>query len=151
MKIEQTFSFWIDRTARMMKYFASTKANELNLGITIDQWVVLAMISQFQNISQAELGEKTFKDKASIARISDILEKNGYIIRTRNPDNRREYMLTSTKPGIQKAGELLPYVQEAREIGIKGLTEKELTTLVSILQKIYTNYEKAMNDNSDES
>lgn len=149
MEIQKAFSFWLDRTSRMMKYFASTKANELNLGITIDQWVILLIISQGDNISQTDIVERTFKDKASVARISDILDKKGYIERKRNPENRREYMMKSTKRGILKVEELTPYVMEAREIGMKGFSEEELVSLVSMLQRIHNNYQKALEDDSN--
>lgn len=144
MKLGHTFSFWLDRTARMMKYFAATRAKGLALNITIDQWVILAMVCQNKGISQAELGERTFKDKASVARIADLLEKRGFLERHRNPANRREYRMHCTKAGEAKVAELLPYVQKARNIGIQGFTEEELTLLISMLQRIYRNYENAM-------
>lgn len=144
MEIQQAFSFWLDRTARLMKYFASSKAKELSLGITIDQWVILALINQTENISQTRLVDKSFKDKASIARISDILEKSGYIERNRNPENRREYRMKCTKLGKLKVEALLPYVQQARNIGIEGFEEEELVLLISFLQRIYQNYENAI-------
>ena len=150
MKIEQAFSFWLDRTARIMKQFSSTKARELDLGITIDQWVLLAMIYQNENISQRELGERTFKDKASVARISDVLEKEGLIERLRNPENRREYRLRCTSQGKAKVAFLLPYVEEARRLGRGGLTDKEVETLISLLQRVYQNYEKAFGSNSSD-
>lgn len=149
MEIQKAFSFWIDRTSRMMKYFASAKAIELDLGITIDQWVILLMISQGDDISQTEIVQRTFKDKASVARISDILEKKEYIERKRNPENRREYMMKATKKGIMKIEELTPHVLEAREIGMKGFTEEELVSLVSMLQRIHNNYQTALEDDSN--
>lgn len=149
MEIQKAFSFWIDRTSRMMKYFASTKANELDLGITIDQWVILLMVSKGDNISQTDIVERTFKDKASVARISDILDKKGYIERKRNPENRREYMMKATKKGVLKVEQLTPYVLEAREIGMNGFSEEERVSLVSMLQRIHNNYQKALEDDSN--
>jgi len=144
MDIENAFSFWLDRTARIMKHFSSSKAQELKLGITIDQWVLLATIYEHENISQFELGNKTFKDKASIARIADILEKEKLIERIRKADNRREYQLKCTRKGVKKVEYLIPFVGKAREIGIKNLTKNEIKTLITILKKIYRNYEQAI-------
>lgn len=146
MILEKAFSFWLDRTARIMKQFSSKKAQELNLGITIDQWVLLAVVFQYENISQFELGNKTFKDKASVARISNVLEKEGLIERTRKPDNRREYELRCTKKGKERVQFLLPYVERARKIGIENLTAREVETLVTLLRKVYKNYEKAFDE-----
>jgi len=146
MKLENAFSFWLDRTARMMKYFASTKALELNLDITIDQWVVLARAAELGRATQQELADKTFKDKASIARIAETLEKKGLIERHRNPDNRREYIVKTTLPGKSRVKELLPHIQTARSIGMQGFGDEEINTLIKMLQRIYHNYEKALND-----
>lgn len=147
MEIEQAFSFWLDRTSRMMKLFASKKAHELNLGITIDQWVILAMIDTKEDITQSELCERSFKDKASVARISDILERNKLIRRQRNPQNRREYQIRCTERGKAKIAALQPYVTEARKIGMAGFQEKELQILVSFLKRIYENYHNALLEN----
>lgn len=144
MKLEQAFSFWLDRTARIMKQFSATKAEELELGITIDQWVLLAMVHQNQNISQRELGKRTFKDKASVARISDILEKQGLITRTRRPENRREYSVSCTKKGNERVEFLLPYVEQARRIGIAGLSDEEIATMISLLKRVHENYDHAL-------
>lgn len=146
MNLESLFSFWLDRTARIMKQFSSSKAQELNLGITIDQWVLLATVYQYENISQFELGNKTFKDKASVARISDVLEKEVLIERVRKPENRREYELRCTEKGKEKVQFLLPYVEKARKIGLKNLTKSDVQTLVTLLKKVYQNYENAFNE-----
>ncbi|MCB9266988.1 MAG: MarR family transcriptional regulator [Lewinellaceae bacterium] len=142
--LEQAFSFWLDRTARIMKHYAASRAQALELGITIDQWMLLAMVFESPGISQDGLCERTLKDKASVARLSSILEKEQLITRVRKPDNAREYALHCTTKGKEKVKFLLPYVQKAREVGMEGLRDEEVQQLTVILQQVYRNYEKAM-------
>ena len=43
------------------------------IDLTVDQWLVLKKISDADGLTQIELAEAVFKDRASIKRILDLL------------------------------------------------------------------------------
>jgi MarR family transcriptional regulator for hemolysin len=56
-------------------------------------------------ISQQELADQLLMDKVSLVRILDVLTNDGYVIRTVNPNDRRQHLLSLTdkaKPWISE-------------------------------------------------
>ena len=49
------------------------------LDISLDQWMILGPVWQLESASQKELGEICLKDKTSITRIIDALEKKNLV------------------------------------------------------------------------
>ncbi len=59
------------------------------LEITIEQWSVLYHLWKEDGLSQLELGNRTYRDKASTTRLIDNLEKQELVTRVASKDDRR--------------------------------------------------------------
>lgn len=59
------------------------------LEITIEQWSILYHLWKEDGLSQQELCTRTFRDKASITRLIDNIEKLGLVERIASKDDRR--------------------------------------------------------------
>ena len=69
-------------------------------GITTDQWMVLRRIYLSSGeYNQKELAEASFRERAAITRMVDIMEKKNLIERRNSPNDRREYLLYITPKG----------------------------------------------------
>ncbi|MBC7862366.1 MAG: MarR family transcriptional regulator, partial [Bacteroidia bacterium] len=68
-KLESVFFYHLEKAIKSYRQFAQNKLNSNALTITIDQWLVLKVLSDNQDITQTELAERVFKDKASVTRI----------------------------------------------------------------------------------
>ncbi|OED01720.1 hypothetical protein A9505_02310 [Methanobrevibacter sp. A27] len=66
------------------------------------------LIHDNPNCSQDDLVNIYGESKANVAKSLKKLENNGYITRNMNPENRRKYMLKTTK----KADELIPKIRK---------------------------------------
>ena len=98
-----------------MKYLNS-KISELDLG---HEMRYIMMIYDNPNISQDDLVGISGQSKASIAKSLKKLEDEDYIRRQVNPENRRKYMLRTTKKG----DDVVPRIRQIsrdweREVGI---------------------------------
>ena len=69
---------------RLQKNFRSA-----GLEITIEQWSVLYHLWKEDGLSQQELCNRTFRDKPSITRLIDNLEKQKLVKRVASPTDRR--------------------------------------------------------------
>lgn len=137
--IEDIILFQIDRTSKVSKIYSQKEFDRKNLGITVDQWVLLKIIDEWQPISQRELADKSKRDPASITRTLDILEKKEFLLRENIPNNRRQYNIKLTNNGIAFIKENMRMVNKHRKTSIKGLSQKELENLKSMLTKIQDN------------
>ena len=73
--------------------------DKLNLGITVEQWVILKFLSEKTDLNQKELAVKSNRDPASITRTLDLLEKKDLLKRLAIPNNRRSYKIGLTIKG----------------------------------------------------
>ncbi len=138
-KIEDVILFQIDLTSKVSKQYSQKEFDQLKLGITVEQWVILKIVSEHSNLSQKELANKSYRDPASITRTLDLLEKKGLIQREAIPENRRAYHISLTKKGTQFVKENIAMVNKHRELSTNGMTENELKTLSKLLEKIRKN------------
>ncbi len=138
-KIEDVILYQIDLTTKVAKHYSQGELTRLGLGITIEQWIVLKIISENENFTQKELAEKSYRDPASITRTIVILEKKGFIARTKVPNNARAYYVSLTQEGAAFVDRNMKIIKQHRELSIKGLTSEELETLSNVLAKIRKN------------
>ena len=72
-----------------------------NLDITIEQWSVLYHLWKQDGMSQQQLCDATFRDKPSITRLVDNLEKLKLVKRNASKEDRRMNMIVLTEDGKQ--------------------------------------------------
>ncbi len=133
---EATPGYQLGRTFMALKQGLRRAFLEKGLDLTPEQWTVLAFIWWSGGLSQCELAEKTTKDRTTITRILDRLEKKGLIRRERDAADRRCYRLFSTEKGLSLRAEAAPAVLLFRERVFGCLTPDETTALAAILSKI---------------
>lgn len=137
--IEDVILFQIDRTSKVSKVYSQKEFDRKNLGITVDQWVLLKIIDEAQPVSQKELANKSKRDPASITRTLDLLEKKEFLIREAIPDNRRQYNIKLTAYGNSFIKKNMKMINRHRKESTKGLSEKQLIALNRMLLKIQEN------------
>lgn len=110
-------------------------------GITVTpaQWVVLQVLSVQEGMSQQELANITFKDKPSMTRMLDNMEKHALIARLVDHSDKRSNLIHLTKQGRKKHQEALEVVLAAMKEALRGLDEQEIQHALTTLKKIYNN------------
>ncbi len=107
--------------------------------LTVDQALALMMLEQHPTLSQHEIAELVFKDKASVTRIIELLVQKGLVTRAMHTTDRRKFDLRITPQGQATIAQLSGTIQLNRETALAGLSEAELTQLYATLQKIIAN------------
>lgn len=79
--------------------------------VTPEQWAVLYRLFETQGLTQCGLGERTVKDKTTITRILDRLEKKGWVSRQRDRQDRRTQRIFLTDQGETLVKALVPLVR----------------------------------------
>ena len=109
------------------------------LDISMDQWMILGPIWQLQSPSQKELGEICFRDKPSITRIIDSLEKKSLVVRVPDQIDHRIKRVVLTKAGKQLFYDVLPIMEKTREEVRGNIPEEEIQIFKDVLSKIIKN------------
>jgi len=133
------YSFLLDRTARRVKQYAQVIFTSKGFDITLDQWMVLKNLHEYEDLSQKELAERCGKDQPTLTRIIDLLTKKQLAERRVHPTDRRSFIVHLTELGKAKVLELSPQIKDIRTKAWDNLNEKDFEQLERILNTIYKN------------
>jgi DNA-binding MarR family transcriptional regulator len=65
-------------------------------GITALQYTALTVLARRDHLTSAELARNSFVTPQAMADLVTALERGGFILRRRNPDNRRQLLISLT-------------------------------------------------------
>ena len=137
--INRVILFQIDQTSKIAKQYSQRELDRRELGITVDQWVLLKIIEESAPLSQKELGTRSKRDPASITRTLDLLAKKGLIERAAMENNRRQYNILLTPAGASFVRANMGMITGLREQSVQGFSPEELQQLHSMLKRIQEN------------
>jgi DNA-binding MarR family transcriptional regulator len=119
---------------RLQKKF---NGNEINL--TIEQWSVLYHLWKEDGLSQQDLCKATFRDKPSITRLVDNLEKAGLVNRVGHENDRRINKIHLTRQAIKLQEQTMKLAEETLNEALEGVPIDHVELCKSVLQKVYDN------------
>ncbi|GEO24778.1 MarR family transcriptional regulator [Alicyclobacillus acidoterrestris] len=108
--LEDSLGILISQTYRKVAYY--TMLHFKPYGITTEQWLVLLTISRHEGVTQTQLADLTKKDKTTITRIVDSLERKKWVRRRPSVDDRRVVHTIATSEG-KRLAEVLAQVERA--------------------------------------
>ncbi len=147
--IEDISGTLIDLTGKRMKQFYQKMLKNNKFDVTVDQFIILQVLSETNGLPQMELGKRTFKDKPTTTRIIGLLEKKELVIRKANTKDRRIYNIFLTMKGKELIKNVMPVLVQFRKIAWYGLSDNEMRTLLSLLDKICDNLNQPKLDPND--
>lgn len=139
MFLEQTIFYHIERTIKRYRQFAQARLNEAGFDITVDQWLVLNTILKHPEFSQADIAQRVFKDQASVARITDLLVKKGYLSRSTSANDRRRNEVAVTPEGLALMEAVMPTVKLYRNDALNDISPEDIKHMQTTLDAIFDN------------
>jgi DNA-binding MarR family transcriptional regulator len=129
----------LDKAIKQYRRFAQANIDRAGIAITIDQWLVLRVILENDDLTQTEIGDRVFKDQASVARIIRLLTQRGLLAAEALPHDGRRTQLRVTEEGQRILEAVHPIVLSNRGIALQGLSEADTVMLQHLLERIYLN------------
>lgn len=135
--VERNFGFLVHDIARLMRTNYDRRVKRL--GLTRSQWWVINNLYRNDGLTQSELAETLDIERASLGRLLDRLEANGWVRREPCSRDRRAKR-------IRLANEVGPVMREMRAIAadlrhdaMSGFTRDEQEAFVDVLLAIKSN------------
>lgn len=138
----------MEQTVIYFKLKGAQFFNQLNIGITIDQYTALDALyaNKDKIICQRDLSKLILKDRSNTGRILNILEENGFITREAETKGKRLVKkITLTKKGINIIEDNQEKLIDAFFQVFNDVSEEEFNTLRIILEKIRNSLSKTTN------
>ncbi|MEQ1553583.1 MAG: MarR family winged helix-turn-helix transcriptional regulator [Ferruginibacter sp.] len=107
--------------------------------ITIEQWSVLYHLWKQDGLSQQQLCDATFRDKPSITRLVDNLEKLGLVKRMADKADRRinKVCITTEAKNLQELS--MEVANQTLNEALIGVTNGQIEIAKEVLQTVYDN------------
>ena len=112
---------------------------QANIEITIEQWSVLYHLWKVDGMSQQELCDATFRDKPSITRLVDNLEKLKLVKRNASKEDRRKNLIILTPVGKELEERCMEIANVTLNEALQGVTNGQIEIAKEVLQMVYEN------------
>ncbi len=109
------------------------------LEITIEQWSVLYHLWKQDALSQQELCNRTFRDKPSITRLIDNLEKQKLVKRMPSKEDRRINLVCLTDSAKLLQYKTIVLANQTMDESLVGVHKNEIEIVKLVFQKVYDN------------
>ncbi len=109
------------------------------LEITIEQWSLLYHLWKQDGLSQQELCVRTFRDKPSITRLIDNLEKQKLVKRMPSKEDRRINLVCLTEPAKLLQDKTIELANQTMDEALIGVNKNEIEIVKQVFQKVYDN------------
>jgi len=106
-------------------------------GITATVFNAMRILAQGPEEGQriGEIGDQLIQRVPDITRLIDRMERDGYVRRQRDSQDRRAVTIKLTPAGKRKCEGLYPAVTKAHRSQLKHMSTQELVQLTKLLQK----------------
>jgi len=131
--------YLLERTHRQAKQLLQREFDAGNLKISVDQWIVLARVSERPGQNHKQLADSTAKDPASITRIVALLLKQKLVKKTPDKKDQRSSLLAVTPAGKTILSGCSKKAEAFKKSAGKGLSQDDLNQLRKLLDMLYEN------------
>lgn len=140
-EISNSFFFQIHRIKRTIFRHTNTLMNEAGISLQQEQ-LPLIMILQRKSMSQRELSDITMRDKSSILRSVNALEKKALVEVQKDKGDKRKNIVSLTNEGIDLAKKIRLLMKKSEDEVLAVFSTKEkveaLETIRGFADKLET-------------
>lgn len=139
MLLSKEVAVELNLTGCKLKQFIAAKLRQMEVPLTPEQFILIDLLWNQGSMSQQQLADQMQKDKNSVTKLVDALERKGFVVREQNRQDRRSNTLVLT----EKA-EALKHGAKQKGISILdemlvGINEEELRSFLVTLHKLNRN------------
>ena len=146
MLLSKEIAVYLNLAACKLKQYSAAMLKQYNVGLTPEQFLLIDLLWNQGPMSQQKMADMMQKDKNSITKLVDALEKKGLVVRKKDETDRRSNLLLLTneaeslKMGAKEKGiSILDSILE-------GISEEELKSFLDTLGKLTGNMELIKKD-----
>lgn len=134
---ETNAGFLIHDVSRMMRGWFDERAQ--GLGLTRAQWRVLVHLAAREGVNQRALAEILELDTVTLGRHIDRLERDGWLERRPDPNDRRAWLLHLLPAARPMLDQMETLAERTMAMALAGLSAEERAQFISVLSRIKQN------------
>lgn len=127
---------------RSSRHIINENLKPLNLSSSEGN-ILIHLITQEQQFRQEEIVEQLDISKPAVSRALESLEKKGFVVREKDPSDRRASQVMLTEKVRVIAPKIERVYNEVFSIAAQGITEAEITGFIELFGKVSRNFSAA--------
>ncbi len=145
MILNKQVGVFLNLVHNRFKQHISNTFQENGFNITPEQFLVMDAIWNDGTMSQQELAHYIMKDKNSVVKLIDGLEKKDLVQRVANKTDRRQNLIELTPFAQESKDKLKAVAIQAIDQIIDGISQDEMATFIKVLSKMAENMNEETN------
>ena len=141
MMLIKEIAFYVNILNSRIKKCFFDRLQENGINITPEQYLVMDILWDKQSLSQQNIADVIQKDKNSVTKIIDSLEKKNFVSRVVDKKDRRINRIELTKEGEALEKNTTEVAIKFMNDTIAGIDNQDLNTFVDVMRKLKGNLE----------
>jgi DNA-binding MarR family transcriptional regulator len=122
--------------AAYLSMHRQTNSNLARFGMTADQFVILALLTEQDGITQQQLARLASSDPNTIRAMLVLLEKRALVKRRRHPTDGRALRVTLTRKGRKAYTKLSAAINPLQNRLSSPFQKNEIKTIITLLGRV---------------
>ncbi|MCQ2183044.1 MAG: MarR family transcriptional regulator [Bacteroidales bacterium] len=136
MILSKEIAVRLNLAACKFKQYTASMLRKNNIDLTPEQFLTIDILWNLGAMSQTALAEEMGKDKNSVTKLVDALEKKDLVVRQKDRRDRRSNTIILTRKAEQMKDNAKKFGVSMLDGLLVGIDEKELRAFLSTLEKI---------------
>ncbi|MCS5420884.1 MULTISPECIES: MarR family winged helix-turn-helix transcriptional regulator [Psychrilyobacter] len=137
---EHLITMALSSIERDYNYYMNKKLKQYNIGK--HEIRALKVINQYSGLSQNEVCSILKEDKITVSKAVKNLEKQGYINKVKDLEDKRIYRLYITEKGSFDRKDFIEITNNINQIFSRGLSDPQKTELLKLLDILQNNIQE---------
>lgn len=137
--LEKTLLPWITLNSKAFTNHILKKLKENGIDSSREQMIILGHLSEKDGQVQNDLAFVTNRDKTSLTRIVNNMQKKGLLERVQCEEDNRCNKIFISKEGRQLFNKGFPIVHQIVKKIQKNISEEEIASSVKVLKQVFQN------------
>ena len=139
MLLSKEIAVELNLTGCKLKQFIASKLRQKDVPLTPEQFLLIDLLWNHGSMSQQQLADQMQKDKNSVTKLVDAIERKGFVVRQQKALDRRSNTLVLTEKALElRDGAKQKGISILDEM-LDGISETELRAFLATLNKLNVN------------
>lgn len=139
MLLSKEVAVELNLTGCKLKQFIAAKLRQENVPLTPEQFLLIDLLWNQGPMSQQQLADQMHKDKNSVTKLVDAIERKGFVYRQQNASDRRSNTLVLTEKALELRDHAKQKGISILDEMLEDISETELRAFISTLNKLNVN------------
>ena len=119
-----------------LKQYTAAMLKQQKIDLTPEQFLLIDLLWNQGPLSQQDLADQMQKDKNSITKLVDAIERKGFVVRQQNPNDRRSNTIILTDKAFTLRDDAKTKGISILNKMLEGIPENELHSFLETLEKL---------------